>query len=293
MSAPPTVIHFSVPDEPREPMIAHLRYDALRLAYIRREALGALDESWNAYGVYVLLGCADSAGYRAYVGQAQQLRDRIAVHARDRDKDWVSHVLLIARPDDPAFAFNLAEISWLEGHLHALLARAEACEIANRAPTGNSGLDETARTALQELARPISAALRVLGYPTATPEQNHEALASARQRPRIRHEATVADLVDTGLLAEGTELQPTTPLYEGEAHIGPGGTIVLYGEVYDKPSPAAEAVVGGQRNGWDFWGVVSGDGRMISLAELRSRLLDGVDDGDEADGDADTEGPSA
>lgn len=271
----PTVISFSVPAVPDEPMVASLRYDGLRLAYVHRDAVGRLDDSWRSYGVYILLGRDDTCGtgeYRAYVGQAQALAARVPQHRNA--KPWASHALLIARPDDPDFAFNLAEIGWLEGRLHAMLERAQYAVVENRAATGSSGLDATARSALESLARPVSAALRTLGYPTVTPEQSSDVAEKASRRTNTYHGVTVAELIEAGLLADDTVLHPTTSLYEGEATVTSEGTLVVHGVEHSSPSPAASQVTGGPRNGWEFWGVASGDGTITSLKDLRTRLGD-------------------
>ncbi|MGV2385358.1 MAG UNVERIFIED_CONTAM: hypothetical protein LOD86_08840 [Thermobifida fusca] len=274
---PNTVISLSVPADPAEPMIGYLRYDGLRFAYLRREALSKLEPSWQAYGVYVLLGVDDSCGpgeYRAYVGQTTTLTSRLSTHRSDRDKDWATHVLIFARAANPEFAFNLAEIGWLEGRIHAMLERAQYARVENRRSTGNSGLDSTARAALENLARPISAVMRALGYPTATPEQDQGLLKRARTRTATYHGVKVVDLINEGLLEVGATLRPTTPLYEGEAEVLQDGALLVQGERFDSPSPAAARITGGTRNGWEFWGAAAGDGSLVSLKELRAQLGD-------------------
>lgn len=265
----------SVPADPMDPTVGHLRYDGLRFAYLRREALPRLETSWKAYGVYILLGVDESCApgeYRAYVGQATALTSRLSTHRSDRDKDWATHVLVFARPDNPEFAFNLAEIGWLEGRIHDMLERAHYARIENRSATGNSGLDATARAALESLAPPVSAILRTLGYPTTTPEQDSAKIE--RTRTSTYHGVKVADLLKEGLLEAGSMLRPTTPLYEGEAEVLEDGMLTVDGQIFESPSPAASLITGGPRNGWEFWGVASGDGGLVSLKELRAELGD-------------------
>jgi len=60
------------------------------MAVVERSAIAALDASWEAIGVYVLIGTdAEPGSYTAYVGKVDspRLRSRVAHHVRTRT-DW-------------------------------------------------------------------------------------------------------------------------------------------------------------------------------------------------------------
>lgn len=251
----PTIVSFSVPTDPLGASEATLRYDGLRLAWVPRAGVNRLADSWQVYGVYLLLGPTDPATtqdgvrFRVYIGQAQSLKQRVRDHAQDRSKDWATHALLIARPADPNFAFNLAEIGWLEGRLHAMLDRAAHAHVQNVAPTGSSGLAESARSALEALVRPITATLRTLGFSTATPDQLVNLEAARSRRTHTNHGVTISDLLEEGVLQPGDELLSAVATFEATATVCADGQIEMNGRKYASPSAPAAEVAGGARNG--------------------------------------------
>ncbi|MFI6985335.1 DUF262 domain-containing protein [Embleya sp. NPDC050154] len=79
----------------------------------------------------------------------------------------------------------------------------------------------------------------------------------------------LSDLLDAGLLAPETRLTPARDGHEAEAVVDARGWIVLDGEEFDSPSPAAVRILGGNTNGWHFWNAQFEDGPVL-LDELRS-----------------------
>jgi hypothetical protein len=118
----------STPDRPVEITIEG---DSLRLSLLERDALRALDEDWDAVGVYLLLGrpVTEDAVLSVYVGKAQGLRSRIRTgHAL---KEW-TRCLVVQR--EGLHAFNASDISWLERRLLDVLLEAPDVDVINKTP---------------------------------------------------------------------------------------------------------------------------------------------------------------
>src|SRR4051812_35331680 len=62
---------FLLPSTSAQPLVVELPHHALRLVVVNNGSVGLLDDSWDAAGVYVLLGHGSRADeYNAYVGKA-------------------------------------------------------------------------------------------------------------------------------------------------------------------------------------------------------------------------------
>lgn len=144
----------STPDRPTEITIEG---DALRLLLVEREALGALDESWDSVGIYLLVGkpTTEQAVLSVYVGKAQGLRSRIKTG--HQVKEW-ARCLLIQRPG--LHPFNASDISWLERRLVDVLLEAPEVDLVNKTPPPIEVVPDYKSRILE---RTVVAALGVLG----------------------------------------------------------------------------------------------------------------------------------
>jgi hypothetical protein len=122
---------FLLPSSPERPIEITIEGDALRLALAEREALKALDDTWDATGVYFLVGKPQSsvAALSVYVGKAQGLRSRVTTG--HNQKDW-TRCLLIQRPG--LHPFNASDIAWLERRLIDVLLEAPEVDLVNKTP---------------------------------------------------------------------------------------------------------------------------------------------------------------
>ena len=91
---------------------------------------------------------------------------------------------------------------------------------------------------------------------------------SISPRPPKRHEATVWDLIQAGLLKPGTVLTMTYIGTPHNAKVLPEGELEFYGRIFDTPSGACEFVTGTEINGWKAWKTPE-----RTLDELRKDLL--------------------
>jgi hypothetical protein len=135
---------------------------------------------------------------------------------------------------------------------------------------GKKGDDQTLpqyrRDELEQYVQPITDVLRAIGAAPDTPDQ------TPKPRNIKKHHATVGDLIRAGELAPGARLRSISATHEAIAVVSRDGQLEVDGALHDSPSGAAVAVVGHETNGWTFWGVASGDGTLVPLAELRKKL---------------------
>jgi hypothetical protein len=259
---------FLMPSSSAEPLEVRLKDPALRMAVVRREVVAALDPSWEARGVYVLLGPdGDPGSYTAYVGKVDspRLRSRLAHHARTRP-GW-ERALLVRR--DTSDGFNSAETGWLEGRLSEVLERANRAKLTMGRRDHDESLPEYERDVLELMIRPITAVMRVIDASPDTPDQQVQPPATT---PSKRKPGAVKDLLDAGLLKAGAKLRPVSAGHEARSTVAADGRLEFGGKTFNTPSGAAAAAVGGSANGWTFWAVPSGDGSLVPLDELRRRL---------------------
>ncbi len=148
---------FLLSSTPERPTEITIEGDALRLLLVEREALKALDESWDTVGVYLLIGNAlsDGAALSVYVGKAQGMRSRIKTG--HPTKDWTRCLVIERRGLHP---FNASDISWLERRLIDVLIEAPAIDLINKTPPPREDVPEYKEEILE---RTVLAALGVLG----------------------------------------------------------------------------------------------------------------------------------
>jgi hypothetical protein len=147
---------FLLSSSPDEPVDITIEGDSLRILLLEREAAKLLDSSWDAVGVYLLIGTASTydAELSVYVGKAQGLRARIKTgHTA---KDW-TRCLLIQR--EGLHAFNASDISWLERRLIDVLLEAPAVDLVNKTPPP---LEKVPEYKAEILERTVVATLGVL-----------------------------------------------------------------------------------------------------------------------------------
>lgn len=90
---------------------------------------------------------------------------------------------------------------------------------------------------------------------------------------QTRHGVTVTDLIEVGWLLPGQELHPTRRGRSERGVVLSSGEVQIGDRLFKSLSGAAKAVSGNSAEaGWGFWAIES-DGRRVTLAELRARLL--------------------
>jgi hypothetical protein len=266
----PEIFPFTVlvPDAPGEAIEFIDRNHALRLAFVHRDFVARLSDQWDVSGIYILLDpVAADGSWGAYVGKAGQVKNRILRHTKEKD-NWQRALLVVSNQREP---FHTAEIGWLEGQVHSLLANSYYAQPSNRQNPGDDTVASWDQASLWAIARGVTHALRLLGYETAEEAE----IAAIERSPRTRvntSKVSLADLVTAGLLRDGERLVSLNGQWPAEATVAAAGDISYKSQRFSSPSAAASAVrEGGAANGWAFWAVVR-DGKSIPLAVLRAEL---------------------
>lgn len=151
---------FLLSSSPDQPVEITIEGDSLRMQLVERDALKALDDSWDAVGIYFLIGTASTGGaaLSVYVGKAQGLRGRIkAGHAA---KEW-TRCLLVQR--EGLHAFNASDISWLERRLIDVLLEAPSIDLVNKTPPPPEAIPDYKAEILERTVVATLGVLAVLG----------------------------------------------------------------------------------------------------------------------------------
>jgi len=248
-----------------EPIRVEIEGYGLKMVVVNKTSLRLLTDEWMVSGVYVLLGRPDEPDrYTAYVGKAatQGLRQRISQHVRT-EKNW-DRALLITGD-----GFDSGAVSYLEGRFYDVLKNAAAADVLNGQQPRDETLQAHRRAVLDRYAEPFTLAMRALGCPPDTADQ--EPVRPVRTRKVFTE--SVSDLIESGLLRAGTRLRPAGRKHDEPATVLPDGSLEVRDQVYSSVSAAASAVSGNRAEaGWGFWAAPSGDGTMVTLAALRERL---------------------
>lgn len=198
------------------------------------------------HGIYVL--------YRRdrhyYVGLASNLRNRLKAHLKDRHgASWDRFSVYLTIQD---------------GHIREL----ESLALRILKPVGNrvGGKFARAENLRPRLAREIRELER---------ERLKEIMGTARRtKPPIA--ALKSGKTDSAPILAEYSGRPTRlrRRYKGKflfARVRPDGSIRFAGEVFNSPSLAGRAAVGGKRavNGWHFWSYERAPGDWVTLNELR------------------------
>jgi hypothetical protein len=152
---------FLLSSTPEYPTEITIEGDALRLALVEREAVKVLDESWDAVGVYLLIGPppATDSSLSVYVGKAQGLRSR--VKGGHQEKSAWTRCLLVHRHG--LHPFNASDISWLERRLIDVLLEAPEVDLINKTPPPVEFVPEYKAEILERTVVAILGVLGVLG----------------------------------------------------------------------------------------------------------------------------------
>ncbi len=258
-----------IPDTPQQTITVFDEAAALRLGIAEREGTPHLGSEWDVPGVYVLLDPIHSDGsWGVYVGKAPTgMRTRLQQHIKSKDH-W-SRALLIAR--DTTNGFNSAHVGWLEGRLYELFLAARNASPHNKQKPGDETLPMYERLTLERAVVPITRVLRLIGYDSASLDQDIPT-AKSSAKTRKTYAVTLKQLIDAGVLPAGP-LVSANPNYNFTAELLADGTILFAGIVYQNASSSAAAARGlNAINGWDSWGVATAGGTR-SLATYRAEWL--------------------
>ncbi len=177
----------------------------------RTRLIEALKRKEATYtGVYILIGESDTNLPKVYIGESEDVAERIRNH--DAKKDWWTQAVLIT---SAANQLNKAHVKYLESRLVEEAKRAGRMNLENANTPPRPGLSEAAQANMEQFVDyvlSILPALRVDSF-----------LVKTRSTPQIAHSIKHADPVF--VLRSGTAkaaTQATAVLRDGEFIVQPG-----------------------------------------------------------------------
>ncbi|NOT31189.1 MAG: GIY-YIG nuclease family protein [Planctomycetes bacterium] len=239
----------------------------------------ARDECEGA-GVYVLLGNdPDTNAQRAYVGEAEVIRDRLKQHKAK--EFWVSAVVFVSKDE----TLTKAHVRFLESRI---LGEATACGrfVIDQNQTSGARLPESDREDMEVFLARIRQLLPVLGSDLLTPIAHVPSMPEddvvlycrikdAEARGQRTAEGFVVFRGSSAVLKERPSAEQWPHVLATRKQLIIDGTLVEKNGVYlftkdvpfSSPSAAAAVIHGGSANGLIAW--VTKDG--ASLKEIESK----------------------
>jgi hypothetical protein len=158
-------------------------------------------------GVYLLLGEKDGEPF-AYIGEAEDMADRIRRH--DLDRDWWTQVAFVTTG---ANTLNKAHVRYLEARLIEEAHRAARARLDNANQPGRPGLSEAARANMEAF---LAYLMMVLPAVRVDLFESQRRPAHARARPAATAAPQRADAVVFELESRKHGLSATAHLIDGE-----------------------------------------------------------------------------
>jgi hypothetical protein len=250
---------------------------SIKAVYVPRGAIEAFADREEAKrtGVYLLVGDGPSPSrLRIYVGEGDDVLQRIVAHNGDPKKDWWGRVIVFVSADAN---LTKAHVRHLEARLVDLATSAHRCEVENKTEPGGGTLPERDRSLMAEFLDQIQTLLATFGVEVLTPVT--VPLDGAVQRPARVEGGVVLTLRGDGFAArcvlrngefvvlEGSfaRVKQTPSVGEGAAacrsELSASGVLVRDADrlrftqdwSFGTASAAAQVVVGASINGRTAW----------------------------------------
>ena len=202
---------------------------------------GALSELvGTSHGVYALYN--ENELY--YVGKTSDLKRRIKQHLKDRHVAQWTH-----------FSLYLMSKSAYIGDIESVL-------ISIADPTGNKAkpkgtADAELRKDLEDIVKKRQEEERSRLFGTKKSSKRKKSKTQTK-RPTLKNIFSKARPLSTKFKGK-----------EYKARLLISGKIRYKGKLYDTPSGAAVAALGGSKSGWNYWEVQNEDGNWVKLSTLK------------------------
>lgn len=260
---------------PRTAEISNWTGKAIAAPRTELEDLLAREELDKA-GVYILLGTDPESGSpRAYIGEAEVIRERLKQH---RTKEfWVSAIVFVSKDEN----LTKAHVRYLESRLLEEAAKVNRFRIEQN-QAGGSKLPESDRHDMEVFLAQIRQLLPVLGsdilVPIAQPAPHvgNGVLFCRIKGAEARGQRTASGFVvyqgSTAVLEQRPSAEKYSWAVRQRNELIENGTLVETGRFYaftrdaefSSPSAAAAAIEGGHANGLTVWRTADG----ITLKEI-------------------------
>ncbi len=253
-----------------------------------RARIGEL-KSWpesRRPGVYVLVGDdPDGTRPRAYIGEAENVYERLTVHLKDENKEFFDRVVFVSSKDDN---LTKSHVKFLEARMVSIAIDVKRVSLTNINTPTESALPRADRDAMEEFLEPVRLLLAALGFQLLTPlAKRSEGKTAGSSGPlanvRLQYEVLSRNVKAEGLAtdegfvvlagSEGGRILPS--MRKGRrairAELIADGSVEECGEasadkeeegkpirflrdvLFTSPSAAATVVSGSPANGWKVW----------------------------------------
>ena len=232
----------------------------------RNEIQSCTREDITGAGVYFLFCQEEDGTDSVYIGEAENVQDRLIQHIRSReDYYWNTAVIFVGRD------LNKAHIRYLENRLVSITRECNRIHVLTRNTYQNTRLSESQIAAMEEFIENIRILINTLGYRILMPAQ------TANDSTIILHCKDAKGFVSTGgfVVQRGSKVADhTAPSFEPQAHsFFKLRERLIEDEIIDSqycfsndyefssPSAAAAVVLGRSANGLTAWRTE--DGRKL------------------------------
>ena len=235
-------------------------------------------------GVYILLGETDEGRTRAYIGESEDISERIRTH--DAKLDWWTSAILVT---STANNLHKVHVKYLEARLVEQARQANRFLLENGNTPPRSSLSEAASTNMEQFLEQILLVLpairvdgfllktRIPGMDTALPKQPGDGLTAKFEMKTPRHGIAATALlkngefiVEAGSVGRSTWEGPPTHSYRALFdELAASGIFSIQGDhrvfaksyAFRSPSAAGAVLNGRATNGPESWRVAGGSGK--------------------------------
>ena len=259
----------------------------------RIEVAGCRREDITQAGVYFLFCKGDDVADSVYIGEAENVKERLVQHMRDYTSEkekyyWSTAVIFVGRD------LNKASIRYLENRFVEIARSLKRYFVLTKNTYRNTVMKESQIAAMEEFIENVKILLGALGFkvlePLDKPDKSKNDISDKEQTEEIRlHlERTIKDVgkieadgIRTSegfVVLKGSHISPVddntipTVLKEKRKKAGIESGILKEDVLLSSPSYAAMFVIGKSANGLTSW--KTSDGRSLKDIE-NSEMTDG------------------
>ena len=230
-------------------------------------------------GVYFLFGADDGQHQTVYIGEAENVRDRIKNHVIN--KDFWNEVVCITNKDE---SLTKSHVKYLEAILIEQAINVNRYQIQNSVKPKRPTLPRAERDSMDEFSTYIGILLGVLGHKLLEPYVNQQSglneETSATKLQLLKKHA-YGNLVSDGFLVyKGSEMAVDSVkslqsynevlrqrfIEEGKVVQRDKKFIFTQDTLFSSPSSAASVLLGSSRNGLDVW--KNSEGKSLNEIEI-------------------------
>jgi hypothetical protein len=246
-----------------------------------RNRVHELAERWQAVvsrpGVYFLIGAEELAGRQVYVGEAEDVLERLKQHLAK--KEFWQEVLIFSSKDEN---LTKSHVKYLEARLVDQARKAGRYMVQNGNQPPQSGLPLADRDAMEEFLQQVPLLLGVLGHRVLDGLTSATTLTAGQLKVSyvVKDAKAFGAVTDEGLVVfkGSTALKGTTDAMApgwvafkialvASGKLADTGSLLVFTEdvLFNSPSAAAAVVYGNNTNGRLAW--KADDGRTLKEIE--------------------------